>query len=230
MIANKGHPTSRFSIGNLKTLKEDPEKKNIDTYLELKKFHEKFYSSNLMSLSVLSKDSLGEIEKMVRSKFSDIQNKNIDRKAINNFTEKAFDSRNKGVFVAYKSPQEQKTLDIGFSIDASLDDFKKKPLYYLGNLIENESPNGFSVFLKENGYITSLETGIQTQSTDYTFFVIRLQLTQKGYSKIDEVTKLVFAYLRKIEKDGISKDRFEEFRDISALNFLYKVIILKEVH
>ena len=225
MIANKGHPSSRFTIGNLKTLRDDPKKKNLDTYVELEKFHSQTYSSNLMSAVILSKDSLEDLEMLARSKFSDIPNKNIDRNVLNTFQEPAFDEHNKGIRLSYKSAKEEKTMDIAFSIDSKLDDFKKKPLAYLSNLIDNENPNGFSVFLKEKGYITELDTFMQSQNTGYSLFVIHLELTDKGYEEVDDVVKNVFGYLRKIENEGISVDRFEEFKKIYAFRFLYKVKI-----
>lgn len=224
MITNKGHPASRFSIGNLKTLRDDPLKNNLDTYKELKKFHSKFYSSNLMTLVVSSKDSLLTLEKLVRDKFTDIPNKNLDRRSLNNYSEKAFDNKNQGLFVAYKSPNEQKTLEIVFSIDSELDDFKKKPLIYFCNLIENGSPSGFSVFLKDKGYITNIEAILQSQNLNFTLFAIHLELTEKGYQNMKHLLKLVFSFLRKIQNQGISQERFLEFKQIFALNFYYKVI------
>ena len=223
MISNKGNPASRFGIGNLETLRDDPLKKNIDTYKELQKFHAKYYSSNVMSAVVLSKESLPKIEKLVREKFSEIPNKYLDKKSINTFKEEAFDFHNEGLFLSYKSSKEENCVQIAFCIDSKLDDFKKKPLSYLGNLIDNENPNGFSVFLKEAGYITGLKTILQSKNLNFSLFVIQLDLTEKGYSEVEDLLKYVFGYLRKIEKEGISLYRFEEFKKIYAFSFLYKV-------
>jgi insulysin len=44
---------SRFSVGNLETLKELPTKEGIDTRDELIKWYEKNYSANLMKLCIL---------------------------------------------------------------------------------------------------------------------------------------------------------------------------------
>lgn len=223
LITNKGNPASRFSIGNLQTLRDTPSQNHINTYQELKKFHAKYYSSNIMSAVVISNEPLEKIEKMVKDKFSDIPNKQIDRKAINTFKEKAFDARNKGLFFQYKSPKDENTLQIAFVIDSKLDDFTRKPLAYIGNLIDNENPKGFSVFLKDSGYVTGVETMIQSQNLDFSLFVISLSLTEKGYKEIESLLKYVFGYLRKIDKEGISLERFEEFKKIYAFDFLYKV-------
>jgi len=52
-MSNPMHPWSRFTIGNLKSLKEIPLKKGIDLREELFKWYKKYYSANVMKLCVL---------------------------------------------------------------------------------------------------------------------------------------------------------------------------------
>jgi insulysin len=54
LLTDSNHPFSRFSIGNTATLRDDPPKKGLDVTEELKKFHDSYYSANLMSLVVYS--------------------------------------------------------------------------------------------------------------------------------------------------------------------------------
>lgn len=77
-LADEKHPYRKFGTGNLETLLEMPKKLNINTRDELIKFHKKWYSANIMTLAVFGKESLDELEKMTLSKFSEIENKNID--------------------------------------------------------------------------------------------------------------------------------------------------------
>lgn len=49
------HPYSKFGTGNIKTLKTEPEKLGLSVRDELLKFHENYYSANLMSLVLLGK-------------------------------------------------------------------------------------------------------------------------------------------------------------------------------
>ncbi len=53
--SNASHPYSKFGTGNLKTLKIEPESKGLSVREELLKFHSKYYSANLMTLSLLGK-------------------------------------------------------------------------------------------------------------------------------------------------------------------------------
>ena len=53
--SNASHPYSKFGTGNLQTLKVEPESKGLSVREELLKFHSKYYSANLMTLSLLVK-------------------------------------------------------------------------------------------------------------------------------------------------------------------------------
>lgn len=77
-LSNPDHPYSRFGTGNKKTLADDPQAQGINVRDELIRFHEKWYSANIMCLAVYGKESLDDLEKMVISKFSHIINKNVE--------------------------------------------------------------------------------------------------------------------------------------------------------
>lgn len=51
--SNPNHAYSKFGTGNIETLDTIPKEKGIQVREELLKFHNKWYSSNLMSLAVL---------------------------------------------------------------------------------------------------------------------------------------------------------------------------------
>lgn len=77
-LSDPGHDYYKFGTGNLDTLKTIPEDKGIDVREALLKFHEKYYSSNIMALTVLDKTSLDDLEALVVKLFQGVQNKNID--------------------------------------------------------------------------------------------------------------------------------------------------------
>lgn len=76
-LSNQNHPFSKFGTGNKETLLDIPKKNGIDTRTELIKFHDKYYSSNLMTLAIFGKESLDELEELVIKYFSGIENKNV---------------------------------------------------------------------------------------------------------------------------------------------------------
>lgn len=82
-LAIQDHDYSKFGTGNSKTLSR------ADICKELKEFHKKFYKSgNLMNLAVLGKETLDELEKIVKRYFEDgIKNLQVE---INSWSDKVF--------------------------------------------------------------------------------------------------------------------------------------------
>ena len=50
-MSKEGHDYGKFGTGNSETLNDIPKSKGIDVRQELLKFHEKWYSSNIMGLA-----------------------------------------------------------------------------------------------------------------------------------------------------------------------------------
>lgn len=75
----ENHPFSKFGTGNLSTLKTEPEKLGLSVRDELLKFHSNYYSANLMTLCLLSTESLDELQQYAVDMFSDIPNKNLPK-------------------------------------------------------------------------------------------------------------------------------------------------------
>jgi insulysin len=65
------HPAHHFSTGNKETLGNVPRSALLN-------FHKSWYSANVSRLAVLGKDSLDDLESMVRKIFSDMENKDVN--------------------------------------------------------------------------------------------------------------------------------------------------------
>ena len=76
-LSDPSHAYHKFGTGNTSTLKTIPAEKGIDVRKALLDFHEKYYSSNIMALTVLDKASLDDLQAMVLTMFNDVQNKDI---------------------------------------------------------------------------------------------------------------------------------------------------------
>jgi insulysin len=87
-LVREDHPEHHFSIGNLKTLG------GIERD-EFMAFYDRFYSANLMALSMTSSSSLDQMEAWTRQYFSAI--KNLQRPAVDYTDELVDDSRPPGL-------------------------------------------------------------------------------------------------------------------------------------
>ena len=70
-----GHDFSKFTIGNKECLWSLPTSRGVDVRQRLLEFHSQWYSSNIMSLAVLGRETLDTLQQMVIDKFIDIPNK-----------------------------------------------------------------------------------------------------------------------------------------------------------
>lgn len=71
-LANKQHPVSRFTWGNVKSLKSLPEQAGVPVRATLQQFWKTHYSASRMALVVLGEEGLDELEAMVRETFSTV--------------------------------------------------------------------------------------------------------------------------------------------------------------
>ena len=91
---------SRFTIGNKQSLNEN---ESADVLKELKKFHEKFYSSNLMTLVIYSQHSLKDLQNLLyKADFSKIKNKKLQKPDFSKLG-KPVDDENLGKFYKMKT-------------------------------------------------------------------------------------------------------------------------------
>ena len=62
----------------METLDTIPKEKGIDVRKALLAFHDKYYSSNIMALTVLGKETLDQLQDLVLKLFKDVKNKSIE--------------------------------------------------------------------------------------------------------------------------------------------------------
>jgi insulysin len=109
--ANPQHPFHQFSTGNLDTLDVKPKAQGINTRDELLRFHAKYYSANLMRVTVLGKESLDTLEEWVRECFEPVENKNLKPASFAPLKvfEKEQLARSMNVYVSKFTPQTRTT-------------------------------------------------------------------------------------------------------------------------
>ncbi|VDL57935.1 unnamed protein product, partial [Hymenolepis diminuta] len=80
LLASQEHDYAKFSTGNKMTLFDNLREKSINVRDELVKFHAKYYSSNIMAVTIVAKESLDEMESRYAPLFVNIPNLNISPK------------------------------------------------------------------------------------------------------------------------------------------------------
>jgi len=69
-LYNHGHPIHHFGCGNRETLRDVSRQVLVN-------FYNAWYSANIMKLAIIGRETLDDLEKMIRSLFSHVPNKNV---------------------------------------------------------------------------------------------------------------------------------------------------------
>ncbi|RYG06720.1 MAG: peptidase M16, partial [Chitinophagaceae bacterium] len=214
-LFNTEHPAANFPVGKLETL-ADAEGSTVRD--ELIAFYQNFYSANLMTLSVVGNHRLDDLQKMVESRFSQVRNLNIAivDKYPNFFTENFLPAS-----VSVKPLKEMRKLTFTFPMPGYSSRYQSKPVEFLSHLIGHEGAGSILALLKSLGWAESIQVSPIFKNRQQSLFHISIDLTKAGAKSKDQITSVVFDYLKIVSSRGIADWRFSELKQMAELNFRY---------
>lgn len=218
-LAKPNHPYSKFGSGNKMSLCDTPKSMNIDVREELLKFHKKWYSSNIMSLAVIGKESLNELEDMVISKFATIENKQVELPI---WDPNPFEEDQYGQKLLVTPVKDIRSLTISFITDDLSGYYKSAPDGYLIHLVGHEAKGSILYELRQRGWCNDLIASHNNTARGFGFFEIVVDLTQDGIEHVDDIVHIVFQYIRMLREEGPKKWIFDECCDINKMHFRFK--------
>lgn len=215
-VSNPAHPASRFSVGNLTTLADRPDSPIRD---ELMAFYRDHYAANQMALVVLGRESLDVLEKLVLANFSAVRNADAapPKRDTPLFTPEQLPSE-----VVYQPLKQLRELRLLFPVPVATAYYREKPLVQLANLLGHEGRNSLLSALKHEGLAESLWAGESDLGPYGSTFVISVALTEKGLVQREQVKRWIFATIELIRKQGLDAWRFEELKQLAAINFRFQ--------
>ncbi|XP_070771703.1 insulin-degrading enzyme isoform X2 [Enoplosus armatus] len=216
---NPNHPFSKFGTGNKLTLETRPSKDGIDIRQELLKFHSTYYSSNLMGLCVLGRESLDDLTSMVVKLFGEVENKNVP---IPEFPEHPFQEEHLKQFYKVVPIKDIRNLYVTFPILDLQKYYKSNPGHYLGHLIGHEGPGSLLSELKSKGWVNTLVGGQKEGARGFMFFIINVDLTEEGLLHVEDIIFHMFQYIQKLRTEGPQEWVFEECKDLNKVAFRFK--------
>ncbi|XP_042081303.1 insulin-degrading enzyme isoform X2 [Haplochromis burtoni] len=216
---NPKHPFSKFGTGNKLTLETRPSKEGADVRQELLKFHSTYYSSNLMGLCVLGRESLDELTAMVVKLFGEVENKNVP---VPEFPEHPFQEQHLKQFYKVVPIKDIRNLYVTFPIPDLQKYYKSNPGHYLGHLIGHEGPGSLLSELKSKGWVNTLVGGQKEGARGFMFFIINVDLTEEGLLHVEDIIFHMFQYIQKLRTEGPQEWVFEECKDLNNVAFRFK--------
>ncbi|CAG2172600.1 unnamed protein product, partial [Oppiella nova] len=219
-LSDPNHDYSKFSIGNNESLKEIPYAKGIDVRQELLSFHERWYSANIMSLVVLGKESIQELQELVIPMFSGIKNNSAiaPKWTTNPFTTECLQ---KQCFIVPN--MDYRSLTIKIPVPDMTAHYKFKPYRMIGHIIGHEGPGSLLSELKARNLCTRLTAGASTDGhRGFAFTRINVDLTEQAMDSIDDIISLVFQYINLLKREGPKQWIFDELKQMQEIRFRFK--------
>ncbi|WP_300416865.1 insulinase family protein, partial [uncultured Pseudoalteromonas sp.] len=174
------HPANRFLIGNLETLGD---KEGSNLHKETVAFYNKYYSSNIMKVAMISNRPLAEMEAKAKQYFADIENKKIEKPTV---TDKLDFSVAGGKRVYYSPNEDVKQLQLEFTIADNSSQFAVKPNRFVSYLLSNEMQGSPAQILRDKGWVSRLSASdAPTQYGNYGSLTVNIELTDAGHEKIE---------------------------------------------
>ncbi|MDB6060392.1 MAG: hypothetical protein JWM78_495 [Verrucomicrobiaceae bacterium] len=213
---NPDHPFAKFSVGSLDTLADRPERSVRDDLLQ---FYQQNYSANIMTLVVVGREPLDQLQQMVSARFSAVPNRNRDIQPI---TAPLYTDKQLPQFVQVQPMQQQRTLSFAWPLPDQRADYRGKSLEYIGNILGHEGNGSLLSTLKKRGWAQALSAG---QGLDYqggAQFNLGIDLTEDGNKHIDDIVQLVYQAIQRIRDNGIEDWLYREQQIVSAQRFRFR--------
>uniref|UniRef100_A0A0K0EQW9 Insulin-degrading enzyme n=1 Tax=Strongyloides stercoralis TaxID=6248 RepID=A0A0K0EQW9_STRER len=220
-LSKPGGDYTRFCTGNKVTLLDKALENGISLRDELLKFHDKYYSANLMTFCVVGKNTLDELEEMIVQKdFGKIVNKNVPSKTWN--IKEFFGKAETGIKFEIVPIKDIQRISLKFPQNDFSSDYKHLPNDYISHLLGHEGKGSILQELRQRGWATGLSAGSRSISKGTEMFCVDITLTNEGLDHTDEILKIFFNYIGVLKREGPQEWIYDENEKISRTRFRFK--------
>jgi secreted Zn-dependent insulinase-like peptidase len=203
---------SKFSTGNKETLA------GADAAV-VREFWEQNYSPERMSLAIASSLSLDELERMARTYFAPIPQRNLP--AIERIPE--FLPRAESLRLATIEPiKDIRTLYLEFPVPPVRPDYASKPGEFVLSLLNYAGPGSLVETLKDANLATTVGGFTWERTTGYGSLFVAAELTPQGAANVNLVMEHVFAYLDFLREAPFPADFYADQARINNLRETYE--------
>jgi len=233
--ANPLHPFHKFATGNRETLETRPQAMGLNVRQALLDFHAEHYSSNQMTLCIVGKDKVSELEKMAVRYFEGVPNRKATVPASKWWGKTLpFLPQQAASLTEVVPVDEIRRLSMSWPITVSSADEREellaiKPEAFVAHLIGHEGKGSLRSLLVAKGWANGVGASTSTDISDMQLFEVSVELTEQGLKHRDEIVSMVFAYIDLLksrpdgdsDKDPIPEYIFQEVDALSRISFDY---------
>ena len=214
-VVNPRHPFSILGVGTTQTLGDFEQQPVRAALLE---WYRRYYSANQMTLVVLGRESVDELETMARHTFSAIPNHGL---RIENIGEPLYTPGSLPSVVNILPQASERQLQLSFPLPDYRHHYRRNSMAYLGNLLGHEGQGSLLALLKAEGWAEGLGAGPGLAWRGGAAFSLQIDLTEQGLARREQVLAKVFEYLEMLRKAGPRRDLYEEQARIAEQQFRF---------
>jgi len=239
--ANPEHPLHKFATGNLQTLSQLPRQQGIDTRARLLQFHSTYYSAPKMTLCVLGREPLADLQQWVSQMFATVPDRHSPSPELQWWgrivpycemlpppSSSARELQPRDVRVLQVVPVDQGTsyLAVTWSMWVRSPSERAElqaasPSLVVADLLGHEGKGSVRALLLARGWINAVQAAVSTDIADLQEFTVHVDLTEEGLRHTDEIIAVLFAYLRLLKATGVPEYVYQELQQLSAIGFEY---------
>lgn len=222
MSANPEHPF-HVACGNNKVLKDEPKERGIDLYEEMLKLYNSCYSANGMTVCVFGKESVAELEAMVKDKFGGVVNKGVTMPIGDSVSDKPpFLPKDWNRLLLQNPVKDVKEFSFSWVIPFQGPLWKSKPTQYASHLLGYEGAGSVIAVLKRQGLISGCFSGDgQWLEGAFSLLNVVFELTDKGLTHLKEIGAHLFAFIAMLQKVPPEKWIVEEMMKLRNIQFKF---------
>jgi len=95
------------------------------------------------------------------------------------------------------------------------------PTRYISHLLGHEGEGSILSYLKAKGWANELSAGAQFDNAEWASMDVSIDLTDEGVAHVEEVVRVIYAYLHLISKAGPQQYVFDEMQQTAANSFRF---------
>jgi len=221
MSANPDHPF-HVACGNNKVLLNDPKEKGVDLYTEMRKLYDENYSANGLTVCIIGKESVAELEAIARERFGAVVNKGVTMPIGDSHGGDAvpFLPLEWHRLLLQNPVKDVKEFSLTWVIPYQAPKWRTKPSFYVSHLLGYEGKGSVIAALKDLGLITSCGTfdGAWLQGS-FSLFSLQCDITDKGLTELKTIGKYFFAYIQMLQKVPVEKWIWDELSNLQKVKF-----------
>ena len=210
----KSHPIRNFGTGSNRTLGIP----NIHKHV--KDFFENHYSSDLMTLVVIGRDSINDMKRRVMETFSNVPLQ-ITKQNRTKYGGKVLDCPK---LIKVVPIENVEMIKMCWDIPSFYNTPMASPVHFISHILGHEGKGTIHYLLYNHGYISKLTSGPFQFVFDRCIFQIDITLTDKGKEHRDDIICVVMAYINLLRLQIHSehlKNLYDELLTLDAFEFKY---------